>query len=107
MGASFESFIIENCLNCAPANTNAYFYRTSAGTKIDLLLEMPDQSLWAIEIKRSLSPKVQKGFYYAQADLKPQRSFVIYAGTERYPLADNMEAISLYDFLTELQQFEK
>jgi len=105
MGASFESFVIENCLNCAPANTNAYFYRTTAGAEIDLLLEMPNQSLWAIEIKRGLAPKVQKGFYYAQADLKPKRSFVIYSGSERYPLADNVEAISLYDFLVELQQF--
>jgi predicted AAA+ superfamily ATPase len=106
MGASFEAFVIENCLNCAPLHTNAYFYRTSAGAEIDLLLEMPDKSLWAIEIKRSLSPKVQKGFYYAQVDLKPARSFVIYAGHERYPLAPNVEAISLYDFLKELQQFE-
>lgn len=105
IGASFESFVIENCLNCAPANTNAYFYRTTAGAEIDLLLEMPNQALWAIEIKRGLSPKVQKGFYYAQADLKPQRSFVIYSGDERYPLADNVEAISLYDFLVELRHF--
>ncbi len=106
MGASFEAFVIENCLNCAPAHTNAYFYRTTSGAEIDLLLEMPDQSLWAIEIKRSLSPKLQKGFYYAQADLNPKRSFVIYAGHERYPLANNVEAISLYDFLVELHQFE-
>ncbi len=106
MGASFEAFVIENCLNCAPLHTNTYFYRTSVGAEIDLLLEMPNKSLWAIEIKRSLSPKIQKGFYYAQADLKPARSFVIYAGYERYPLAPNVEAISLYDFLRELQQFE-
>ncbi len=105
MGASFESFVIENCLNCAPAYTNAYFYRTSVGAEIDLVLEMPDKTLWAIEIKRSLNPRLQKGFYYAQADLKPQRSFVIYAGHERYPLANNVEAINLYDFLVELRQF--
>lgn len=105
MGASFETFVIENCLNCAPSYTNAYFYRTTSGAEVDLLLEMPDQSLWAIEIKRSLSPKLQKGFYYAQADLNPKKSFVIYAGHERYPLANNVEAISLYDFLAELRQF--
>lgn len=104
MGASFESFVIENCINCAPRGTNAYFYRTSSGAEIDLLLEMPDQSLWAIEIKRSLSPKLQKGFHYAKEDLNPKRSFVIYAGSERYPLASDIEAISLYDFLLELQQ---
>lgn len=105
VGASYESFVIENCLNCAPPHTNAYFYRTAAGAEIDLLLEMPDRSLWAIEIKRSLSPKLQKGFYTAQEDLKPTKSFVIYAGQERYPMAHNVEAIGLYDFLTELRQF--
>lgn len=103
MGASYESFVIENCLNCAPTHVNAYFYRTTVGAEIDLLLEMPDQSLWAIEIKRSLSPKLQKGFYYAQADLKPKKSFVIYAGQERYSLSSGVEAISLYDFLQELR----
>lgn len=105
VGASFETFVIENCLNCAPPSTNAYFYRTTSGAEVDLLIEMPDQSLWAIEVKRSLSPKVQKGFYYAQADLNPKKSFVIYAGHQRYPLAKNVEAISLYDFLVELRQF--
>lgn len=106
VGASFESFVVENCLNCAPSGTNAYFYRTSSGGEIDLLLELPDQSLWAIEIKRSLSPKLQKGFYYALEDLKPKKSFVIYAGSERYPLSPHIEAISLYDFLNELRQVE-
>lgn len=105
VGASFESFVIENCLNCAPFGTNAYFYRTAAGAEIDLLLEMPDRSLWAIEIKRSLSPKIQKGFYHAQEDLKPDRSFVIYAGKEYYPLNENIEVIGLYDFLQMLEQF--
>jgi predicted AAA+ superfamily ATPase len=106
VGASYEAFVIENCLNCAPKHTQAYFYRTSSGAEIDLLLELPDQSLWAIEIKRSLVPKLQKGFYYAQADLNPKRSFVIYGGQERYALAENVEAINLYDFLEELYNWE-
>ena len=104
LGGSFEAFVIENCLNCAPSSTQAYFYRTTSGAEVDLLLEMPDKSLWAIEIKRSLSPKLQKGFYYAQADLGPKRCFVIYAGRERYFLEENIEAISLYEFLKELSQ---
>jgi predicted AAA+ superfamily ATPase len=106
VGASYEAFVIENCLNCAPKHTQAYFYRTSSGAEIDLLLELPDQSLWAVEIKRSLAPKLQKGFYYAQADLNPTKSFVIYGGQERYTLTENVEAISLYDFLEELYNWE-
>jgi predicted AAA+ superfamily ATPase len=105
VGASFEAFVIENCLNSSPKYTNAYFYRTSSGAEIDLVLEMPDQSVWAIEIKRSLTPKLQKGFYFAKDDLKPARSFVIYAGHERYTMQGNVEAIGLDDFLKELHAF--
>ncbi len=103
VGASYEGFVIENCLNCLPSQINTYFYRTVVGAEIDLIIEKPDQSLWAIEIKRSMSPKLQKGFFYAQNDLKPERSFVIYPGDERYFLADNVEAIGLKDFLIELK----
>lgn len=107
MGASFEAFVIENILNSAPKHTHAYFYRTSSGAEIDLVLEMPNQSLWAIEIKRSLAPKLQKGFYFAKDDIKPSRSFVIYAGQERYTMKENVEAISIYEFLKELRTFEE
>lgn len=103
LGASYESFVIENCINCAPPHARFYFYRTAAGAEIDLLIEMPDKTLWAVEIKRSSTPKVQKGFYLACQDIKPDRAFVIYAGQDRYPLAQSVEAISLYDFLCELQ----
>ena len=48
---------IESLLAAAPQRTMASFYRTAAGAEIDLVLEMPGKrGLWAIEIKRSLSP---------------------------------------------------
>ena len=69
---------------------------------IDLLLSWPDGSLWAIEIKRSLSPKLERGFHAACADLAPNRKFVVYPGSERYRLAADIEVISLEDIATEL-----
>jgi predicted AAA+ superfamily ATPase len=95
VGASWEGFIIENLLIAAQNKVNAYFYRTAAGAEIDLVLLFRDQSLWAIEVKRSLAPKPEKGFYIACDDLKPARAFVVYPGTERYPLGKNLEALSL------------
>jgi uncharacterized protein len=57
-----------------PPRTMPSFYRTSAGGEIDLVLEMPGKhGLWAIEIKRGLSPSPGKGFIIARADLKPKR----------------------------------
>ncbi len=94
-GMSWESFVIETLINAAPNRTISSFYRTAAGAEIDLLLDIPGQGLWAVEIKRTLSPKLGKGFHQARADLRPDRCFVVYAGDERYPLREGVEAINL------------
>lgn len=102
VGQSWECFVIENLLVCVATKAQGYFYRTSGGAEIDLLLSWPDGSLWAIEIKRSLSPKLERGFHAACADLAPARKFVVYPGAERYRLAPDIEAISLKDMAAEL-----
>ncbi len=95
LGASWEGFVIENLLQVAPFGTNASFYRTRAGAEIDLILEQPRLGLWAIEIKHGLGAKPRPGFRNALADLKPDRAFVVYPETERHPIGDGAEAISL------------
>jgi predicted AAA+ superfamily ATPase len=65
VGPSWEGFVIENLINSAPSWTAAFYYRTSAGAEIDLILELPGGETWAIEVKRSLSPKVERGFHVA------------------------------------------
>lgn len=95
VGASWEGFVIENLVNAAADRATAYFYRTSAGAEIDLLLVWPDGSMWAIEVKRSVNPKPQRGFHHARADLKPERSFVVYAGDEMFAIADGVSAVPL------------
>ena len=102
VGASWECFVIENLIAAAPEHVQAYFYRTGGGAEIDLLLSWPDGQLWAIEIKRSLTPKVERGFHAACADLIPTRKFVVYPGTERYRLAADIEVISLVELAQEL-----
>ena len=102
VGQSWECFVIENLLVCAASKVRGYFYRTGGGAEIDLLLSWPDGSLWAIEIKRSLSPTLERGFHAACADLAPTRKFVVYPGAERYRLASDIEAIALEDMATEL-----
>lgn len=94
-GGSWEGFVIENLLSVAGDRVKPFFYRTSAGAEIDLVLEMPGGKRWAIEIKRGLAPKLDKGFHHAREDLKPDRSFVVYSGEDRYPKADGVEAIGL------------
>ncbi len=102
VGQSWECFVIESLLSCAPAEVQGHFYRSSGGAEIDLLLSWPDGGLWAIEIKRSLNPKVERGFHAACADLSPTRKFIVYAGAERYRIATDIEAISLAALAAEL-----
>ncbi|MBK9447448.1 MAG: ATP-binding protein [Betaproteobacteria bacterium] len=95
VGQSWECFVVENLIAVAPEGVDASFYRTGGGAEIDLLLTWPDGRHWAIEIKRSLSPKVERGFHAACVDLEPERKFVVYPGAERYPLAADIEVLPL------------
>jgi uncharacterized protein len=94
-GASWEGFVIETMIAASPPATAAHFYRTSAGAEIDLLITPPGEKPWAIEIKRSLSPKVEKGFYFACDQLDPQRRIVVYPGMETFPLKNDVTALPL------------
>jgi len=95
VGASWEGFVLENLITAAGSQASAHFFRTSAGAEIDLLLRWPDGECWAIEAKRSLSPKVERGFYTACEDLKPSRQFVVYPGQDSFALGPATEAVSL------------
>jgi len=104
---SWEGFVIENILSLAPQNSEAFFYRSSGGAECDLILKFPDQKTWAIEIKRSLSPKVKKGFHFACEDIKPDARYVVYPGTETYPLDHDIQAIQLDTLLALMQSMFK
>ena len=106
-GASWEGHVIENIFGSLPENTQASFYRTAAGAEIDLILEMPgDNRVWALEIKRSRSPRVRKGFHIACKDVKPDRSFVVVFDKGRYWITQNIEVVGLGEFLNILQSGE-
>ncbi|MBP6405438.1 MAG: ATP-binding protein [Ramlibacter sp.] len=95
VGASWEGFVIENLIAAAGPNTTPYFYRTSGGAEVDLLLVLPGDRLWAIEVKRSLSPKVERGFHAACDDLQPVRKVVVYPGAETFALGNDIQAMPL------------
>ncbi len=102
-GSSWEGLAIESLIGAAPGGTGANFFRTSAGAEADLLLALPGhRQPWAIEIKRGLAPKIERGFHHACESVRPERRFVVYGGVERFPLADGIEAISLGDLCSEV-----
>ncbi len=95
VGGSWEGFVIENLLAVAPDGAEASFYRSASGAEIDLVLGLPGRGAWAIEVKRSLSPRPSRGFHSACEDVRPERKFVVYPGDERYRLARDVEATPL------------
>lgn len=95
VGASWEGMVVDNLLTSAAHGVQGHFYRTSGGAEIDLLLSQPDGAMWAVEIKRSLSPKVERGFHSACEDLQPKHKVVVYPGSEVYPLGHGIEAMPL------------
>jgi hypothetical protein len=102
-GGSWEGLAIESLIAAAPANADARFFRTAAGAEIDLLLKLPGQRKpWAIEIKRGLAPTLERGFQLACETVRPDRRLVVYGGTERFPLAEGVEGVSLVDLCEEL-----
>ncbi|MFY7890300.1 MAG: ATP-binding protein [Spirosomataceae bacterium] len=103
VGASWEGFVIENILSCLPQGVTSWFYRTSAGAEIDLVIEVNHQERYAIEVKRSLSPTVSKGFYLGCEDVKATKRYVVYPGKERYPSTDGIIVTSLAELMDELQ----
>lgn len=104
-GASWEAFMLESLLSAAPSGAAASFYRTAAGAEMDLVLDLGGTiGRWAIEIKRGLAPTLSKGFHSAREALAPRKTFVVYSGTERYPLAEGVEAISHVELAQQLAE---
>jgi predicted AAA+ superfamily ATPase len=104
VGASWEGLAIESLLAAAPEGSEAHFYRSAGGAEIDLLLSLPGSpGPWAIEIKRGLAARVERGFHHACEDVRPARRWVVYAGSERYPLGPDLEAIPLGMLCAELR----
>ena len=55
-GKRWEGFVIETIINALHSRAYPFFYRTSAGAEIDLVIEFGLDDYWAIEIKASRIP---------------------------------------------------
>ena len=94
-GKSWEGFVVENILNALPSHVQPFFYRTADGAEIDLVLELGPNKLWAIEIKASHVPRLERGFHVACQDLPLTEKIVVYAGADEFPINDGVTVMSL------------
>lgn len=97
LGSSWEGFIVEQILRLLPDRWQAFFYRTGAGAEIDLVLYDGRRKPIAVEIKYSMSPKVERGFWNAYEDLSCRKGYIIYPGTESYPIGKNVFTLPAKD----------
>lgn len=93
-GHSWEGFVIQQLISIFRNKYQYFFYRTSAGAEIDLILKRFDK-LIAVEIKFSLSPKLSKGFWIAFQDLKCEKGYVIYPGDQEYPISEDVTILPI------------
>ena len=99
IGTSWEGFVIDNLLSFLPVGAEHYYYGTVRGAEVDLVIKHPAGELFAIEIKRSLAPKISQGFYEICKDINPTQRYVVYDGQEKFLLKNDIYAISLWELM--------
>jgi len=92
-GASWEGFALEQTL-IAHGQRDAYFYGTQRGAELDLLLLRRGRR-WGFEFKCTDAPTTTKSMHIALDDLKLEHLWVVYPGTLRYAITENITALPL------------
>ncbi|MYB33741.1 MAG: DUF4143 domain-containing protein, partial [Gammaproteobacteria bacterium] len=102
LGKSWEGFVVENIHSVLPRLAETYFYRTVAGAEIDLIIKMPNSEIWGIEIKYGLAPKLGKHLKQTFNDAGATHKYVVYGGSDEYPIGDDVRVISLPKLMEKL-----
>ena len=92
-GASWEGYVIEEALKALEPD-EAWFWATHNGAEIDLILRKDGHRL-GVECKHVDAPRLTPSMRIALEDLKLERIAVVYPGTRRYRLAEQVEAVPL------------
>jgi predicted AAA+ superfamily ATPase len=93
-GATWEGFVIEQAIQLAGGSYQPYFWRTSGGAELDLLLVSANERI-GVEAKRADAPRLNASMRTAVADLGLDRLIVVYPGTKRYSLTDRIDVVPL------------
>jgi len=94
-GASWEGFVIEQIIALLP-DWEPYFYRTSNGAELDLLM-LKGEKMLAFEIKASVDAKLTKGFYTAREDIQPSETFIVSRNNETWKASNGVTHTNIPD----------
>ncbi len=103
VGAIWEQIVLSNLKGSFPDAT-FYFYRTSNGAEIDLVMNYKN-TIFAIECKSSFSPSLSKGNYNAIEDINPKHTFVVSPTAKGWPMKSNIDVVSLDELKLQLMKF--
>lgn len=99
MGASWESFVLEQIIPLIPLNRQYFFYRTHDGSELDLVITKSGIPVCGIEIKYGSDPRLSRGNTEAFNTLKTVNNFVIVKNEEDYLLPTKTKVCGLTIFL--------
>lgn len=94
LGASWESYVLQEISANLPPRYELAFYRTHEGTEADIVIINAGQPETIVEVKYSSTPKPGKGFYIAQQDLGVSKSVIVCPVEQGYPLSENSQVLS-------------
>jgi predicted AAA+ superfamily ATPase len=102
VGASWEGFVLDQLLTHLGIEwRDAYFWATHAGAELDLLVFQGGERV-GFEIKRTATPSTSRSMHAAIQTLSLSRLYVIHAGSDTFPLKENIRAVAFRDLLTEV-----
>ncbi len=99
MGSSWEGFIIEQIIAFLPKHLHTYFYRTSDGSELDLIIEKGGYPHISIEIKFGSNVRPTKGNTEAIKTLGTKFNFIIIKADEDYLLSNGFRVCGIKIFL--------
>ena len=101
VGPSWEGFVLETLITAPWRGPSPSFIAPRSAPRRPSHRAARRRALGHRD-QAQLSPRAERGFYAACADLRPQRRFLIYAGNERVPLPHRTEAVALHTIASEL-----
>ena len=102
LGASWEGFALAEVVGRIGARPEeCYFWATHAGAELDLLVHRGRKRL-GFEFKRGSSPKVSRSMSSAMRDLGLHQLYVVYPGSDSFPLAPKIQALAFSRILDDL-----
>lgn len=102
-GASWEGFVLSQVIRRLGVRLReCYHWATYSGAELDLLVVRGSRRL-GFEAKLTEAPSITRSMRVAIEDLRLSQLYVVHAGEDCYPLAENVQALSANRLVDELR----